>query len=538
MNGSDSLTPGSDAADRPLSRLGLLAHADFRRLWIAETISQFGTQVSLLAVPLVAIVLLDATPFQVALLGTIEFLPFILFSLPAGAWVDRLRRRPILIAGDVGRAVSLLSIPVAWELGIVSIEQLYVVGFVNGVMSVFFDVSYQSYLPGLLERDQILAGNSKLEISRTVAQTAGPAMGGGLIGFIGAPLAIVADAISFVASALFVIRIRRRELKPDRHRDADGRLRPGLRTEVTEGLRYVLGNRYLRSIAASTASSNLFMNIAFSTYLVYTVRDLGLDPGTIGVVLGIGNLGAVVGAFTATRLGKRFGVGPVIVGAAFIGGPAALLMPLASREAAIPFLLVAQALLGFSAVVYNINQVSLRQSITPERMQGRMNATMRFIVWGTVPVGATIGGVVATSVGVTQALWVGSILACTAFLPVFLGPVRRLRGFPQPLDEAGTSSLAMTWPRRAPSRGWSRWASRCPTRSSTRVMTQGKRAAIPVVTDVTARAAATASTAVASRAVSSRRVMPPLQRGGAVTAMTRLDHGRGAVQSSSRRITG
>ena len=163
------------------SRLGLLGHADFRRLWIAETISQFGTQVSLLAVPLVAIVLLDANPFQVALLGTIEFLPFILFSLPAGAWVDRLRRRPILIIGDVGRAISLASIPVAWQLGVLTVEQLYVVGFVNGVLTVFFDVSYMSYLPSLLERDQILEGNSKLEISRTVAQTAGPALGGGLI---------------------------------------------------------------------------------------------------------------------------------------------------------------------------------------------------------------------------------------------------------------------------------------------------------------------------------------------------------------------
>jgi MFS family permease len=313
----------------PRSRFGLLGHADFRRLWIAETISQFGTQVSLLAVPLVAIVLLQANPFQVALLGTVEFLPFILFSLPAGAWVDRLRRRPILIIGDVGRAVSLGSIPVAWQLGILTIEQLYVVGFVTGVLTVFFDVSYQSYLPSLLERDQILEGNSKLEISRTVAQTAGPAIGGGLIGFVGAPLAIVADAISFLASAGFVSRIRRREPEPDRHTDEHGVPRVGLRREVVEGLRYVLGNRYLRSIAASTALSNLFSNIAFSTYLVYAVRNLGLGAGTIGVVLGIGNLGAIVGAFTATRLGSRFGVGPVIVVAMFIGGPASLLVPLA-----------------------------------------------------------------------------------------------------------------------------------------------------------------------------------------------------------------
>ena len=317
-SGADAATPSDRQGRRCLRyrarcaplRFGLLGHADFRRLWIAETISQFGTQVSLLAVPLVAIVLLQANPFQVALLGTIEFLPFILFSLPAGAWVDRLRRRPILIIGDVGRAVSLGSIPVAWQLGILTIEQLYVVGFVTGVLTVFFDVSYQSYLPSLLERDQILEGNSKLEISRTVAQTAGPAIGGGLIGFVGAPLAIVADAISFLASAGFVSRIRRREPEPDRHTDEHGVPRVGLRREVVEGLRYVLGNRYLRSIAASTASPTCSRTSRSRPIWCTRSGTWASTPGTIGIVLGIGNLGAIVGAFTATRLGSGSVWGP------------------------------------------------------------------------------------------------------------------------------------------------------------------------------------------------------------------------------------
>jgi MFS family permease len=424
---------------RPGSRWGLLEHTDFRRLWIAQTISQFGTQVSLLAVPLVAISLLQANPFQVALLGTIEFLPFILFSLPAGAWVDRLRRRPILILADVGRALSLGWIPVAWQLGVLTMEQMYAVGFVTGALTVFFDVSYQSYLPSLLERHQILEGNSKLEISRAVAQTAGPAVGGGLIGLIGAPLSITADAISFLGSALFVGRIRSREPKPDAHLDAHGQPRVGVRREVGEGLRYVLGHRYLRTIAASTALSNLFTNMAFATFLVYVVRDLHLEPGVIGVVFAVGNLGAILGAFTATRLGLRFGVGPVIVGSIGLAGPAALLVPMASLGWAVPVLVVSQSLTGFLGVVYNINQVSLRQAITPERMLGRMNATMRFIVWGTIPIGATIGGVIATAVGVTQALWVGTILSCLAFLPVFLGPVRRLREIPSAPGEAPRS---------------------------------------------------------------------------------------------------
>lgn len=425
-------------------RRGLFHHADFRRLWIAETISQFGSQVSQLAVPLVAIALLGASPFQVALLGTVEFLPFVLFSLPAGAWVDRLRRRPILIIADLGRAASLIWIPVAWELRILTVEQLYVIGFLTGTLTVFFDVSYMAYLPSILERDRIAEGNSLLEISRTVAQTTGPALGGGLIGLVTAPLAIVADALSFLGSALFIGRIRRPEPKPDAHLDAHGQPRVGIRREVAQGLRYVLGNRYLRPIAATTATSNLFNNIAFSTFLVFAVRDLGLEPGVIGVVLGVGNLGAILGAFTATRLGRRLGIGRVIVGAMALGSPAALLVPLASLGWAIPLLLLSQALVGFMAVVYNVNQVSLRQAITPERMQGRMNATMRFIVWGTIPIGATIGGVIATTFGVTQALWVGGILGCASFLPVFLSPVRDLRTIPAPEPDAepGTGSVA------------------------------------------------------------------------------------------------
>ena len=200
---------------------------DFVRLWTAETISQFGTQVSLLAIPLVAVILLDATPFEVALLGTIEFLPFILFSLPAGAWVDRLRRRPILIVGDLGRALSLASIPIAYVAGGLTIWQLYVVGFINGTLTVLFDVAYQSYLPSLVERDQLVEGNAKLEVSRTIAQTAGPAIGGGLIGVLTAPIAIVVDAISFMRLGLFVFLIRRQEPTPDRHVDDAGQAARG-----------------------------------------------------------------------------------------------------------------------------------------------------------------------------------------------------------------------------------------------------------------------------------------------------------------------
>jgi MFS family permease len=414
----------------------VLRNRDFVRLWTAETISQFGTQVSLLAIPLVAVILLGASPFEVALLGTVEFLPFILFSLPAGAWVDRLRRRPILIVGDLGRALSLASIPVAHFLGGLTIWQLYVVGFINGTLTVLFDVAYQSYLPSLVERDQLVDGNGKLETSRTIAQTAGPAIAGGLIGLLTAPFAIVLDAISYVGSAAFVFLIRRKEATPDRHIDEHGRPRAGLRREVADGLRYVLGNRYLRGIAAATGTSNLFSNIAFATYIVYVVRDLGLSAAEIGIIFGLGNTGSIVGAVTADRFARRLGLGPTIVLSMFASAPGMLMVALAPTTFPGPFLIAAGFLFGMSAVVYNINQVSFRQAITPTTMQGRMNATMRFIVWGTIPVGQVLGGVIATSLGVHEAIWIGAIGSFLAVVPLLITPVRSLREMPAPLEDA------------------------------------------------------------------------------------------------------
>jgi len=425
-----------------MPRRSLLRHPDFVKLWTAETISQFGTQVSLLGIPLVALVILKVSPFEFGLLGTIEFLPFILFALPAGAWIDRLRRRPVLIAGDLGRAVSLASIPIAYQLGVLSMPQLYLVGFVNGTLTVFFDVAYQSYLPSLVERDEIADGNSKLEVSRSAAQIAGPGFGGVVISAFTAPVAIAADAISFVASALFVLGIRRHEPAPDRHVDQHGRPRGGMRREVAEGLRYVTGHPYLRSIAASTGWSNLFGTMAFVAYFPYMVRVLGLDAGVIGLIFGLGNVGGLVGALVGTRVARAVGLGWAIIGAMFATGPAILLLAVAPREAPVPFLIASGVVFGASGIIYNINQVSFRQAITPERMQGRMNATMRFIVWGTIPVGTILGGILGTVIGLRETIWIGAVGGMFAFLPLLVGPLRSLRVMPEPVAEAESGSLA------------------------------------------------------------------------------------------------
>jgi MFS family permease len=423
----------------------VLRSPDFLKLWAAETISVFGSQVSALAVPLVAVLVLNASALEVALLGTIEFLPFILFTLPAGAWVDRLRRRPILIIGDLGRALALATIPIAYTLHGLTIWQLYLVGFVVGSLTVFFDVANQSYLPSVVERDQLVDGNSKLQVSQSAAQIAGPGIAGYLVGLLKAPFAIVLDSVSFVVSAAFVFSIRRAEPPVERHIDEAGTPREAIVGEIREGLGFVLRHPSLRAIAAGTATSNLFNSIVFAIFLVYLVRALGLAPEQIGLVFAIGNLGALAGAVFANRAARWFGLGPTIVGSLFLGGFSPVLVAIAPATSPIPFLIAAGMVGGFAQMVYNINQVSYRQAICPPRMQGRMNATVRFLVWGTLPVGSVVGGILGSTIGLHETIWIGAILSLVPAIFPLLSPVRRLRQMPEPtLDEAAADPTAGT----------------------------------------------------------------------------------------------
>jgi MFS family permease len=409
----------------------LLRHADFLKIWAAATISLLGSQVSQIAIPAIAILTLGVSTFEAALLGFFEMLPFILFTLPAGVWVDRLRRRPILIAGDLGRALLLFTIPIAYAADVLTVWQLYAVAFMTGILTVFFDVADQSYLPSLLDADQLVDGNAKLQISQSAAQISGQGLGGAIIGLVSAPFAVVADALSFLASAACIVAIRTPERAPDLRAVSDSAARPGMRNEIVEGLRYVLGNRYLRSIAASTATSNAFGNLIFAIFFVYAYRVLGLSPLVLGIVFGIGNIGFLLGAFVASRVPRVLGVGRTIVLSQVVGGLAVLPIAIApASDQAIPFLIVSQFGAGLAQVVYNVNQVSLRQAITPERLQGRMNATMRFIVWGTIPIGVILGGALGTWLGLRETIWVGTIGGLFAFLPPLLSPVWRLREIP------------------------------------------------------------------------------------------------------------
>jgi MFS family permease len=428
-------TPGPDSAELAAAtpaasrRASLWRHPDFMKLWTAHTITQVGDEITQFALPLTAILTLDATPFQIGLLGTFQFLPFILLTIPAGVWVDRLRRRPILIGADLGRALLLVSIPVAFVTGWLTIWQLYVVGFLVGCLEVFFDIAYQSYLPSVVNRDQLVEGNAKLELSTSGTTFIGPALAGFLVEIFRAPIAIFFDALSYLGSVLFLALIRRHEPLPEPH---EAEHKPSIFREAAEGLRYVLGNQYLRSIAPCTGLLNLFGNIAFTVILLYLVDELGFEPATIGLAFALGNLGVLAGALTAGRIPQVIGVGPTIVVSAMVSAVPLILVAIAPRDAALPFVAVALAIGTGSGVIYNVNQVSLRQAITPERMQGRMNATMRFIVWGTIPIGALLGGILGGLIGLQATIWVGAIGSLVGFLPVLFSPVRTLERIPEP----------------------------------------------------------------------------------------------------------
>ena len=418
----------------------LLRHPDFLKLWTAETVSQFGSQITQLALPLVAATILNVSPFEFGLLTTIEFLPFIFLSLPAGVWVDRLPRRPILIIGDLGRALALISIPIAYALGGLTIWQLYVVGFVTGCLTVFFDVAYMSYLPSIVDRDQLIEGNSRMEVTRSAAQILGPGTAGILIGILKAPIAILLDALSFVFSAIFVFAIRRAEPPIEPHDEATGP-RPSMRKEIAGGLRYVTGHQWLRSIAATTGTSNFFGNVGGAILILFLVRERGLTAQHIGFAFSIESIGVLIAALVTARLTKRFGVGRMLVAMAFGFSLGGLPVAAAPEDLIFPGLALSAFLGGFCGVAWNINQVSLRQAITPQRMQGKMNATMRFIVWGTMPIGAIIGGALGQTIGLHETIWVGALGGLIAFIPVTLSPVRHLVTMPEPVDEAPTAAI-------------------------------------------------------------------------------------------------
>jgi MFS family permease len=413
----------------------LFADRDFRLLFGADVASKLGTQVTLWALPLIAAVVLRATPLQVGLLTAAQMVAFLLIGLPAGAWVDRLRRRHILIVSDLGRFVLLASIPVAWGLGLLGMPQLYVVALLTGALTVFFDVARQSYLPHLIGRDRLMEGNARFAAVDSTAQVSGPALAGYLIQLLTAPVAIVTNALSYVISATSLMAIRPREPRPERaaHRH--------LGREVGEGLRYVFGHRLLRPVAVATGTFNLFANVRNTMLIVVLAGELRLPAGAIGLVMAFLGVGGLLGSLVARRVADRLGPGRAIWIPLAAAAPFVFLVPLVRAGWWLWLVGLALGVSGIAIACYNITQLSLRQRVTPERLLGRMNATMRFLVWGTLPVGSTVGGLIGQYATPRTALWAAAAGLSLSWLPVFASPLRALADLPPAPEPSAETQL-------------------------------------------------------------------------------------------------
>lgn len=390
----------------------------FRNLWCAQTVSLLGTQVTLIAFPFVAL-LLGGDALDVSLLATVEFVPILVFGLPAGAWVERLPLRRVMLWADAVRALALVVVPITWALDVLTMPLLFAVSFVIGLGTLFFDVAQMSYLPETVAEERLADGNAKLEGSRSVAQLGGPTAGGFLVQLFTAPLAVLVDAVSYAASFVFLLFVP----ETSRHTEISEENR-GLRKQIGEGVTFVVTHKLLRPLAICDACANLAFAAVLALQVFYGAKVLHLSSGTIGIVLAVGNAGGLVGALLCGPLAKRMAPGVQLITAIGVCTLGAALLPLA--HGAIGFG-VALFVVYVGVVVYNVNSVTLRQIVTPTRLMGRMNATLRFIEWGSVPIGAAVGGLLVAPLGLRGVLWVCAVVCAFAILPPLLSPVRSMK---------------------------------------------------------------------------------------------------------------
>jgi MFS family permease len=409
---------------------GLWLSASFRRLWLSLTVTSFGAQITNLALPLTAALLLNATPMQMGILVALETLPFALFSLHAGVLLDRVRKLPVIIAADVGRGIALLAIPVAAWFGVLSMEVLFAVGFLCGMQNVVGGAAYQVLLAQMAGRKRLVEANAKVTLGETSAALIGPGIAGGLIHVLTAPFAIALDAMTFFASALMLRRIR----APNdvaRH-GANG----GVWREIGEGLKLVWGNRTLWGLAWLAGIWQFLHHMQVAVLILFATRELGLSAGAIGLAFVFGGAGCVLASASAERLSARFGIGPVIVHGLILSAFGWQAYGLIGGPPWLAGLLLGMAMLvfDFGAILYAINYLSLRQAITPDRLLGRMTATMRFVTVASAPIGSLVGGALASQIGLRSTLLVVGVLGLLlSAAAVLWSPVRRHRALPDPL---------------------------------------------------------------------------------------------------------
>ncbi|MBN9662641.1 MAG: MFS transporter [Acidobacteria bacterium] len=410
----------------------LRADPDFLKLWAGQAISQIGSNITNVGLPLTAVLVLGASPLQMGFLAGASAAPVLLFGLIAGAWADRLRRRPVLIAADLGRAVVLGTIPLAAALHRLTMEHLYLAAAASGLLTVLFDVSYQAYLPSLISRGQLLEGNSKLASTESFAEIVGPGFTGLLVHVMTAPMAMLFDAVSFVCSAISVGLIRKPEPRPRRSAE------PHIGREVAEGLRTSWRSPLLRAVAGRTATGGFFLGFGSSLYFLFVMKELGLSAARVGLIISAGGACALLGALVTERLVERFGFGATFVGSSLLIGSSMLLVPLAHGPVAVctAFLIVSQ--MGDLAwPVLSVNDRSLRQAATPDHLLGRVNSAMHLLFHGALPLGALAGGAIAQGLGVRRTLLLGALGFLLSSLWLVFSPVRQLRVLPQAAEEIG-----------------------------------------------------------------------------------------------------
>lgn len=388
---------------------------DFRLLLLGQTTSQFGAQVSGVAIPLLAVLVLHASPLQLGVVNAAGTAAFALIGLPAGAWIDRWRRRPILISSDIIRAVVLSTVPLAWWLGVLTIWQLIAVSALVGVARVFFDVGYQSYLPTVIGKGKVIAGNSLMESIRAFGQALGPGVGGWLVAVAGAANVVLIQAGTFAVSAVSLLSIRVREPKA-----LPSPERPYLRTDIAMGLLFVGRNPVLRALAITSGASNFGFAIASAVTFIFMSDTLGLSPTAIGIILALGSITVMLGAALTPKLAAHLGSARIIWLALAVTGPITLLGALAQPGPLVALLIVGTAAGELGQIIYAITSVSLRQHLCPERMLGRVNATMRVLVLGLFPIGALVGGLLGELIGLRATLWLALSITCIAPTPVYI----------------------------------------------------------------------------------------------------------------------
>jgi MFS family permease len=401
------------------------------KFWAGETISLFGTQVTSLALPLTAIIVLRATPGQLGLIRFLQAVPFLFLALLIGAWVDRRRKRPVMIGSNAARCVLVGLVPILAVAGALGMPILYLLAFSIGVATVFFDVCWMSYVPSLVGKDQLAEATGKVSTSYAVADVSGPSLGGVLVQLLGAPKAMAADALSYLVSMGTLLAIKTEEPTPERPAERH------LRAEIWEGLQLVFGNRYVRATTTQGGLWNFCYIMNETIFLLYAIRVLHFTPSLVGLVLGVGMTGGIIGSTLASSFSRRFRYGPTIMIACGFGTLPVFLIPAAQgpRPLMAGIFMVAYFLVRFGAITANVLMITLRATVTPARLLGRMTAAARMVLYTGGSLGALVAGLLGSTIGLRNTLWVAAVCFALTLTPIVLSPIASLRELPAPPTE-------------------------------------------------------------------------------------------------------